>query len=357
MADNLVIADIVPPGELVAFVNRLQEELPINRQIGRQFFPTQFTPSDRWETTLQSARDWTGELEYRAWNTEPTFHERPGVMRIRGNIAPIGGQMMLQEDYIREFNRAGQRGVSQQLIDQVFNDAATLLRKAENRLERARWEALDLGTFTIGASDGLAPFTENGLVANVDFQRAAGNRFDVATKWDQGGSTPFTDELALVEGAQDAGIDLDTVIMPNDVIRTLMNHQEYRDLFRTIRVVPRLTPGDFAAIRQDYGLPNIIPMTASGQRRTTPGGRTETVVRYLDKRVIYLPSSTQVGATMWGPSSYEGMPEIGSVAPQGGPVVFTMRSLAPPVIYTVLDAVAIPVLFNPNDTYSVGVLT
>ena len=353
MTIQSIVDPIIPPAELTAFVNRILEDLPINSHIGENFLPTQVTPNDRWTTGLQSTRDYTGEADYRAWNTEPTFAERPGLMRITGNIVPLGQQMMLQEDMIRELKFSRERGVPDQVRTQIFNDAATLLRRVQNRLERARWEALDLASFTIG-TPGVAPYTENNLQMQVDFNRAAGNRYDVTTMWDVGG-TPIADEMALLEAAEDDGIEITRAVMPREVIRTLLTHSDYRDLFQTVRVMDRLTFRDMNEIRRDFGLPTIIPMTASTKRRTAVG--TETVVRLLEKRIIYLPD-TPVGSTMWGLSSYVGEPEVGAtVANRGGPVVFVMRTLNPVAYYTVIDAVAIPVLFNPDDTWSVGVLT
>lgn len=366
MVVQSIIDPIIPPAELTQFIHRSMEELPVNSHIGERFMPSQTTASDRWTTGITSTRDWTGEAEYRAWNTEPTFAERQGVMRVSGNIVPIGQQMLMQEDIIRDIKFNRERGISQTVIDAVFNDAATLLRKVQNRVERARWEALDLATFTIG-TPGEPPYTENNLQMKVDFDRDEGNRYDVPIFWDIDGSTPFLDELALMEIAEDKGIELDVSVMGNDVIRTLLTHQDYRDMIPTLRVVTRLTVGDLNAIRAEHGLPVIVPMTAKTRRRTAPAttakpedgyAHGETVQRFFTGRVIYMPTQNQVGSTMWGLSSYVGESEVGNtVADTGGPIVFLMKTLNPVAYYTVIDAVVVPVLWQPDDVFSVGALT
>ena len=356
MADG-VISPLFPPAQLTRYVQRIIEDLPINEHLGEQFFPTQFTPNDNWTTGLQSNRDYTEEAEYRAWNTESTIGSRPGLMRISGNLVPISRKIPLHEDYIRLLKNASANQVPDIVVQQVFNDAARLARMVRNRIERARWEVIDLATFTIGNPGGATyPATENGLQMRVDYARTAGNRYSVSVFWDTGSPTPLADELTLIQTAGDAGVDLSGGVMvaSQAIINALAKSTDYRNAYNSFRAFNQLTPAQLNEVRNDWGLPRIVRLDAKSKRRTSAS--TDSVVPVADpKRAYFLPAN-QVGQTLWGPSAYAGEPEV-QAGGNGGPVVFVMKTLDPLTYWTVIDAPVIPVLFQPNDTYSVKVLT
>jgi len=357
MADG-TISPLFPPAQLTRFAQRIVEDLPINDHLGEQFFPTQFSGSDNWTTGLYSNRDYTEEAEYRAWNTESTVASRPGVARITGNLVPIGRKIPLQEDYIRLLKNASANQVPDIVVNQVFNDAARLARMVRNRIERARWEVIDLATFTIGNPGAVTyPGTENGLQMQVSYGRAGGNRYSVSVFWDAGSPTPLADELTLIQTAGDAGVDLagGVMVASQAIINALAKSSDYRNAYNSFRVFNQLTLSQLNEVRNDWGLPRIVRLDAKVKRRTSAA--TDSVVSVADpKRAYFLPSN-QIGMTLWGPSAYAGEPEIQGAGSNGGPVVFVMKTLDPLTYWTVIDAPVIPVMFNPNDTYSVKVLT
>lgn len=352
------ISPLFPPAELTGFVNRILEELPINDHKGEQFFPNAFTGSDSWTTGLQSARDFTSEAEYRAWNTESSVGERPGLFRISGNIVPISRKIPLNEEMIRLLKNARTMGVPDIVRTQVFNDAEALIRMVRNRVERARWEVVDKATFTIGnPGGGTYPATEHGLQMQVDYLRDSGNRFAVATKWDQPSADPLSDELDLIQSAAGDGKDLAGGVMVASLatIIALCKNDAYRRAYASFREFDRLTPGQLNTVRIEWGLPSIVRMDAKSKRRLA--SNTDSNVAMADpKRAYFLPSN-QVGQTLWGPSSYVGEDAIGMTGSNGGPIIFFAKTVDPLTYWTVIDAPVIPVLFQPNDTYSVQVLT
>jgi hypothetical protein len=351
------ITPLFPPAELTSFINRILEDQTINDHHGEEIFPNAFTGSDSWTTGLQSARDYTEEAEYRSWNTESSIGSRPGLFRITGNIVPMSRKLPLPEETIRLLKNAGTMGVPDIVRTKIYDDASTLIRQVRNRVERARWEVLDKATFTIGNPGGATyPATEHGLQMHVDYLRDSGNRFAVSTKWDQGGSDPLTDELNLMQAASDKGIDLagGAMYASLSIITTLCLNSVYRNAYNSIRAQARLTPQQLNEVRQEWGLPRIVRMDAKGKRRGTSA---DVTAAFLDpKRAVFVPAN-QVGQTLWGPSSYVGEDGIGLTGSNGGPVLFVGRTIDPLTYWTVIDAPVIPVLFQPNDTYSVLVLT
>lgn len=356
MADG-VISPLFPPAQLTRYVQRILEELPINEHLGETFFPTQFTASDNWTTGLQSNRDYTEEAEYRAWNTESTIGSRPGLFRITGNLVPISRKLPLHEDYIRMLKNAGPNQVPDIVVQQVFNDAARLARMVRNRVERARWEVVDLATFTIGNPGGATyAATENGLQMRVDYTRAGGNRYSVGTFWDAGSPTPLADELTLIRNAADAGVDLagGVMVASQAIINALALSSDYRNAYPSFRAAAILPLSQINEVRNVWGLPQIVRLDAKVKRRL--GNNTDSVVPVADAKRAYFLPSTAVGQTLWGPSAYAGEPEV-QTGQNGGPIVFVMKTLDPLTYWTVIDAPVIPVLFQPDDTYSVKVLT
>jgi hypothetical protein len=240
---------------------------------------------------------------------------------------------------------------------QVFNDAERLARMVRNRVERARWEVIDSATFTIGNPGGVTyPATENGLQMRVDYARTAGNRYSVSVFWDAGSPTPLADELTLIQTAGDAGVDLagGVMVASQAIINALAKSTDYRNAYNSFRAFAQLTPAQLNEVRNDWGLPRIVRLDAKSKRRTSAA--TDSVVSVADpKRAYFLPSNA-VGQTLWGPSAYAGEAEV-QTGQNGGPIVFVMKTLDPLTYWTVIDAPVIPVLFQPNDTYSVKVLT
>ncbi len=206
-----------------------------------------------------------------------------------------------------------------------------------------------------GDPSAASPFDlENGIQHQIDFLRDASRRFNVGTFWDAGGADPIGDEIALMDLAEDAGINIDRCVMSRRIFRTLALNQQYRDVFPTFRTSPILSVEMVNEVRETYGLPTLVLFDAQSKRRVAGA---DTNARFLDdRRVIYYSSQTTVGHTVWGRSSYVGEDGIGAVGSEGGPVVFVSRSLDPLTYWTHIDAVAVPVLANPDHTFSVGVL-
>jgi Phage major capsid protein E len=352
--DGGMIIPVIPPAELTAYARRVLEELPVNDHLGEQFFPNAFSGSDNWTTGIQTDRDWTEEAEYRAWNTESTIGSRPGLFRITGNVVPISRKIPLQEDMIRIMRNASANNVPEQVRTQIFNDVDRLIRMVRNRIERARWEVVDKATFTIGNPGGVTyAATEHGLQMQVDFLRAAGNRFAVATKWDAAGD-PLSDILAILQTARNAGQSIGALVVSQAGITALCKNAIIRDLFPTIRSQTRLSEGQLGQLFSEWGLPPILRYDAQSKRRTLTGDVVGPIVDA--KRAYFLPAN-EFGQTLFGPSVYTGEPEVNGAGSNGGPVVFIMKTLDPLTYWTVVDAPVIPIMFQPNDTYSVQVLT
>lgn len=353
-----LISPLFPPAELTAFANRILEDLPVNEHLGETLMPASFTANDNWTTGLQSNRDFTEEAEYRAWNTESTIGSRPGMFRITGNLVPVSRKLPLQEDYVRMLRGARERGVPDEVRTEIFNDVERLVRMLRNRVERARWEVLDLATFTIGNPGGVTyPAVENGLQMQVDYMRAGANRYSVGTFWDAVSPTILDDILSLVETASDAGVDIagGAMVVSRSTMTTLLKDSGLRDLYDSVRPPGRLTATQLNSIFSDFGLPRIVGYDAKVKRRLA--NNTDSVVPIADPTRAYFVPSNNVGYTLYGPSAYSGEPEAQGAGQGGGPVVFVMKTLDPLTYWTVIDAPVIPVLFQPNDTYSVKVLT
>lgn len=349
------ISPLFPPATLTQYANRILQELPINDHLGDQLFPRLFTPTDDWSTGIQVNHDFDAEAEYRTWDTEMTVGSRPALFRITGNVAPLSRKIPLIESMIRLMKSAGERNIPQPVIQQVFSDTQRLTRTVQNRVERGRWEAMDLATFSIGDSALAAPFDmENGIQHQIDFLRDGGHRYAVTTLWDAGG-TPIDDEISLIETASDIGVTIDRAVMSRRVARILSTHSTYTSAFDSNREFSRLNLEQMNDVREKFGLPRITLYDAKSKRRVSGA---DVVQRFMpDNRVMYYSSGTTLGNTVWGRSSYVGESGIGAVGSEGGPVVFVSRSLDPLTYYTHIDAVAIPILANANDTYSVEVLS
>ena len=352
---TIEISPLFPPAVLTQYANRILADLPINEHLGDRLFPRLFTPTDDWTTGIQLNHDFDDEAEYRTWDSEMTVGSRPALFRLTGTVAPLSRKLPLLESMIRVMKTAGERNVPDEVLSQVFADVRRLTKTVQNRIERGRWECLDLATFSIGDSGAAAPFDmENGIQHQIDFLRDGGHRYAVTTLWDAGGD-PIGDEIALMEAADDIGVTIDECVMSRRVARVLATHADYVAAFPTFREAPRLNLAQLNEVRAIHSLPRITLFDAKSKRRVAGA---DVNSRFLpDNRVIYYSSATTLGNTVWGRSAYVGEDGIGATGSEGGPVVFVSRSLDPLTYWTHIDAVAVPILANANDTYSVEVLS
>lgn len=340
-----LVLDLADPQELVGYVRGVQIEEERNRFVLAQFLPNVNIDEIEWRITTGSFQ-MPDAAKIRAWDTESPIGGRQGLQRLMGELPPISKKMRLgEEERLRK--RALERGNNSQLVDAIYNDAENLTKGVLARVEMLRGEVLQKGTITIN---------ENGVVQTIDFGRAAGNTTAAATKWDSTGD-PIADLRAWVQAYIDLnGVTPAFILTSTKVISAMLLNAAVRGMVNVGLGAPSIvTIQTVQAILQSFGLPPLVPYDTQVR---VDGTLTKVI---SEKNIILMPPSTEpLGSTFFGTTAESlELQEAQAIAGADAPgLVATVHKLDDPVsIWTKVAGIALPVLANPDLTFSAQVLT
>ena len=345
------IYDLIAPVELtgVARLEQAAEDWEVNRlQLG-QWFPNDFVPRIDFAYATGTDRTYSESAQFRAFDERPRLGTRPGITRIRGELPPISMEYVLTEyDQIQlmAIQNGGEAQLRELVEPVVTKDIIRGVAAIERRMEFVRRDML---------VDGTADFNEGGMSLTLDTGRDAGRSSTVSTGWDvPATATPITDERAVV----DTMIDEEN-IGPTDLI-AMMNTvtwrawklcQEVEDQWDSVRVRTHLNDDQANQIRRDNELPAVVINDSRAAHPET--GVTERLIP--DYKVLYLPRGA-VGSTQYGIPAITNDPDVDiPFAQRPGPVAYLTREVKPSIVSTVVDALGLPLLKDPDATYALDV--
>jgi hypothetical protein len=298
---------------------------------------------------------------YRTYDTEAPISGRPGFSRVTYEVPPLAEKMILTEEdrlrleMARFFN--GQ-GLPQELIDQIFDDAAILAKKILARWEYARGQVLQTAKVTAVSTE-----TARGVVGDIIDYTSLGT-IGTATAsplWgDTVNATPLADirswmntyrlandnEMPIVGLCSQAV--LDALALTDDVKNALLPIGQ---------VAPSIavTQGNVQQLLGSFGLP---PLALYNTVVNVAGASTNVL---SDKKIIFLPApdTAAFGETMIGLTS-EGL-DLAKQFAQPLSVGVGMTGLSykefdPPHIWTKVAAMGAPVLKDPAKVFVATVL-
>jgi hypothetical protein len=341
----MLVLDLADPQELQGFVRGIQLEQERNRFTLQQYLPNRPIDEIEYRVTRGSLRD-ADAATVRAWDTESPIASRQGLERIMGELPPISRKIRLGEEE-RLRRRAIERQDNTGLVDAIYNDADQMSRSVLSRVEMFRGEALFNATVVIN---------ENGVSQTVTFGRIAGHTVTAAILW----STVATaDPVGDMRGWVQTYIDTNGVapaygLTSTAVLGNLMRNASIRALATTAAGVPGIVTLDtVTAVFAAFGLPPLIAYdtnvrVAGTQQRVTP----------VNKVCLMPPGDEPLGATFFGTTAESlELVEAKAIKQDQAPgMVATVHKLDDPVsIWTKVAAIALPVLINPDLTFTATV--
>lgn len=260
--------------------------------------------------------------------------------------APIGGAAQSEEKTMRllpvsrklrlsEYEQVSDPERARQLAE---DRAVQVVQFVINRLNKARGEAL---------VDGKLAISENGIVQNVDFGRAANQTNQApSTLWSATGADPIANLREWADRVADA-----SGVMPNVMIGST---RVYSALAAALADAGYVTSGvgvvsrnAVSEILASYELPGF----------TVYDGRVGGARVVADDKLILASSGGASGATVFAPTVESRDPRYNLEASnQSGIVAAVYSEDDPPVKWVLGKAVAMPVLANPDTTLSADVL-
>lgn len=340
--------DLIDPVELTGVARLLlaDEDRPENNLIMEQWFPPALLDDIDYTYSTGTDRTYTDAMPFRAWNTEAPIGRRPGRATVRGEMPPLSLKFPLTE-YDRIRQRAANDGILAEALEgDVFGDIERGVRALRSRMAAAAASALVNGTVVIA---------ENGVQLTVDFGRTVGNSMTVSNPWSNATlGTPLDDETTVIEYALDnQGIGpSDLVAMMNrTVINDLLVSDQYRNAAATLRVQERLSLDQLNEVRASHEMPQIVEYNAR-----TADSSGAVAKQIPDATVVYVPRNLAIGETQYGVPA---MATEGEVAlerdDRPGPVAYMMRDFDPLTVWTVVDAIGVPLLKDPDATFVLDV--
>lgn len=303
-----------------------------------EYLPDVTTPDIEWEISRIS--DANRAARFRSYDAPVEIGSGPSVVRQSGEIPAVGEGYLVGE--YRRLLQEQMRGsnISEPLRNAVLNYVQRGVATIHNRIELARGQVLTTGKFTLSG--------EGRLHIEADFGVPGGNFVTPAAPWTS--TSDITGELAT--WAALAKIAPDVMLVGDLALPKLLKSQELRDMYGNSFGTPnQLTVEQANQVLAARGLPVVVPVRRNRVMVPDPstGAYVEQDVFHREK-IVMLPKGF-LGETKWGPT-FEALElaSTGVIEAQQAPgiVAAVYREGNPGKRFTVVNAVAIPVLAEPD---------
>lgn len=344
-----ILWDLIDPREITLFARTVPDDAEWTLS---SFLPERLIDGIKYRIRNRSMT--VSSAQWRVYDAETPVGSRQVVQTAYdGTLPPLGTKLPINEqDRINmEMARGADNG---ELIDMAFDDVNNMVLGLRAALEKQRGLTLSTGAISLPTQAGNL---------TLNFSPPGSHTPTPAVLWDAGATTPLTDELAwintLVTETPATGRKFGRprqAVTSQRVVNLLYLNEEYRTAYYQgiAGTLPgRIPPGidNINMVRQTWGLPPIQVYEAM-----IDGARV-----IADNRFILIPSN-QIGETQFGTTAEALTLSSGSnpritrnEAP--GIVAVTQEEGDPPKVWNKVAAIAMPVVFDPNQLFSATVAT
>lgn len=330
--------------EINAFVRAIQT--PSDYLLTQSVIPERTVNSVMWEN--RGSRRRVAAATYRAFDAQTKVATREITQfATSGKLMPLGQKYIIGE--LETILQNVSRGMNaQNVVDDVYQDAAAHVLSIKHRLELAAGDLLIDGKFTLTG--------ENNLTIEADHKVPTANMPTAPVAWTDPEADMLGDEMRWIEVLRASGAPMpERAVTSYKAMRLAMGNDSYRAAYygsvNSANTIPTavLAPNEVNVVRGRYGLPPITPYDV---KVPLPDG---TDVRVLPENMFFLlpPNARQMGETQYGLTaegillSNGGNPSIErEEAP--GIIVTTGYQDDPPQVWSKGSAVALPVLYTPD---------
>lgn len=365
------ITDIIPPAQLTGTVQALVDgglpfaavPAPFGQEANAPFvtsaglpnlFPIQQTDDIEYEledTDLSGA----GEVaRYRSWDAVPPVGKRPGITIIGGNIVPLGWSYRLNEKDLKRYGRLRQaiaeRG-DDRVVDVMTRDAVRAARAVQNRLTLAHADVLTTGSFTLTELGNVE--TGNALVAT--FPVPSTQKVTAGTLWSDLSNADAITNLkaweAVYAGNNGGAVPDEWWVTPTIAAELVQHTKVLNKLVYAIGTSNATSIPNIDVVNDILRVHGVrAPIRVVDVQRPPLDGGTPTSV--LSARKV-LGVKAGMGRTLFSPpASVAMMPRDASAQIEftaaAGIVSYAQASARPAQVITTSEALAVPVLSNPN---------
>lgn len=351
--------DYIDPAYLTSLARRALADFEVNSPSSlAAYLPSQEVPDIEYEIEkgqdgLVTAANW------RMFGGNTTSETWGQADRARGRMMPLARNFVLDEEtLLRQRNDSG---------DAIARRASTLTERAAKaialQVNLQRGNALANGKIQISGSGGLRQ--------EVDFGRRADFSTTATELWTDPASDPIEYLSTLAEVyEQENGFRPEKMIVSTKVKAALLKNPQvvsyaYGDSDNT---KPRATPGQLSALFAELDLPTIDTV-GRGKVQVddldSATGETKVVDLLPQDSIIFVPAagdptapdSSEFGRTLWGQTLSADLPDFQMKSGDlPGIVAAVINEGWPANMQVIADAIAMPVVYNPNYTLRAKVI-
>lgn len=341
----MLIYDLVDTQELQGYVRGVQIEEDRNRFVLSQYLPNRQVDEIEWRANTGTLRDQDAAV-VRSWDTESPIGSRQGISRLMGELPPISKKIRLGEEE-RLRRRALERSSSTELVNAIYDDAGNMARAVLARIEMMRGELLFNAKIVLN---------ENGVSQTIDFARLGSHTVTAGTLWSTTASaTPVSDlRTWIAVYIATNGVPPAFILASTDVVSNLLLNAQIRALATNVAGTPALVTVDTVqAVLQAFGLPPIVTYDVN-----TRVNGVATRVTPSNKIVLMPPANEPLGNTILGTTAESlelaDAQQI-NIDQTPGLVSVVEKTFDPVATWTKAAAVALPIMPNPNLTFTATV--
>jgi hypothetical protein len=335
----LITSDFVTPAELTGFARAALQDLDKNQFRLSAYLADEL--SDDLEYRFNKGGEGLVEAAtFRAYDAESPIGKRPGIMRVHGELPPLSKKIRLGE-----YDRLRMRKATGGILSAIQSDAVRLVKEIAGRMELARGQAIYTGTVSM---------SENDAVMSVDFGRSGTHTVTAAVLWSDPVLSKPIDDLMLWQAVYVAtnGERPGKTLISSATFGLLLRNVQFRELAGSLVGTPTIVSE--AAVNSTlsaYGLP---PFVINDEQINVAGVATRMIPA---NRVVFLPADTSaLGKTLWGTTAESLEPDFGiEEADQPGIVAGSYSTKDPVALWTKAAAIGLPIVVNPNLTFTATV--
>jgi hypothetical protein len=302
---------------------------------------------DSIEFAIDQIRQTNRAARFRSYDAPVEIGPGPSFVRQTGELPPLGEGYLVGE--YRRLLEEKLRGsnIDDRLLRFVLGYARRGFDAIKARMEVARGQVLSTGKFTLVSEGGLHGLEADFGVPNTNFVNP------VAAWTDTANANLIRDITAWTDLAEEAsGIRPDSMVAGRQATSLAMQNAGIRQLYgNAFGAAQQLSIGQVNQVLAALDLPQFA-VDADGKpvRPTRVDVDGTTVSTFPTDKVALFPSN-QLGGTLWGPTfealelAATGLIEA-TEAP--GLIALAMRDGNPGKLFTVVNAVGMPVLEQPS---------
>lgn len=329
-----LITDTITPADLTGVARLAAENQDADQATFAQFLPnTQINDTVARTRDVDNSRGEAAQL--RAFDAEAPIAAAKGVKQVTFDLPALG-----QKIRVGELSQIRARSLPDSAMQDILGRTAIQVGRAiADRVEMLRAEALVTGGLSV---------QENGVVADIDFGRDSKMAPTVGTSWEDADATPLSDLLEWAEEyAALNGVEPGALVISKQALLKMTKNKEIVATATDKASAKRVSPAVVSEVFGQFGFNNIITY----DRQVNVGGTVQRVTPA--DRVLMLPAATdvQAGVTVFGTTVEATDPAYDYGIDQNdapGIVVGAFRQNDPASVWIHGNAIAAPVLVNPN---------